>query len=353
MDRRFAANRRTQLVAAPGFTLVELLVVIAIIGILVALLLPAVQAAREAARRSSCINKIRQLAIATQNFESTHKNFPTVPPDGLNGQSFYIQILPFIEGSVVFERFDPNVQPRRQMKNVFGYPEPTVLCPSDQPVQVLYAKGFDASNAGTGDTAHDYKGNYGINWGTGRHRQNMPVWNFVTNSNQPGEAGPFEPNKKVGFRRITDGSSNTLLMIEMLAAPTGGPAEGDAGIDRRGRLWIPASASYQVSTLLLPNSSPCAGSGDRGSGGVVVDPKTGCGKDMGFCLDRPDISLPCSRGNDGAAENDNYTLAGRSNHPGGVATARCDASVAFVTDDVSLPVWRALASRAGGETITE
>ena len=94
-----------------GFTLVELLVVIAIIGVLVALLLPAVQAAREASRRSSCQNKIRQLSIAVQNYESANGAYPTaesVPPGitaptGNDGIAFYIQILPFIHTNYLLQ----------------------------------------------------------------------------------------------------------------------------------------------------------------------------------------------------------------------------------------------------------
>ncbi|MCO6046620.1 DUF1559 domain-containing protein [Aeoliella sp. ICT_H6.2] len=312
------------------------------------------QAAREAARRTSCQNKIRQLAIATQNYESAHGSLPGEPGGGLDGLTFYIHILPYIEASVLADLYDPSVQPRKQLRNVFSQPDPTMLCPSDQPVQVLYAKGFDANNSGTGDTAHDYKGNYGINWGTGYYDQSRPLWNFVTQSNQPGEPGPFQPDKEIELRRITDGTSNTLLLIEMLAAPTGGPSEGNAGIDRRGRLWIPATASHQISTLLLPNSSPCdSGGGGRGGGSTTLDPRTGCGKDRGFCIDRPDLGLHCDRGSDGAGEAAGYTLAGRSNHSGGVNAARCDASVEFVTSDIDLAVWRALGSRAGNEVITE
>lgn len=333
-----------------GFTLVELLVVIAIIGVLIALLLPAVQAAREAARRTSCLNKIRQLAIATQNFDTAYKHFPVIPNDGLEGKSFFIQILPFIEGSNVANLYDPTVQVRKQLRNVFGQPEPTVLCPSDEPVQVLFAQGFDANNSGTGDTAHDFKGNFGINWGTGRFQQNLPVWNFLTQSNAPGEPGPYEPEKKISFKQITDGSSSTLAMIEMIAAPTGTQDEGVAGIDRRARIWIPGAATYHISTLLLPNSNPCAGGG-RGTGTLVVDPQTGCGKDLSLCVDRPELGLPCNRGSDSPSDKASYTLGGRSYHPGGIHAAFCDGSGQFLNDDLELVVWRSLASREGGEIV--
>lgn len=310
-----------------GFTLVELLVVIAIIGVLVALLLPAIQAAREAARRSECSNKIRQLALAVQNYESTYKKFPTIPPDGVAGQSFFIQILPFIEASTVANAFDPKVEARKQLATVFNQPEPTCQCPSDVPVQVTYALGFDPSGSGAGDTAMDYKGNYGINWGTNRFgNQGLP--------------GPFEPNQEIGFRHLVDGTSNTLMLMEMLQAPTGGPP--DSEIDRRGRIWIPGSATYQISTLLLPNATRCGGS-------PSFNPNEGCGPDIGFCLDKPEQKLPCQRTN-----NPNVmTLAARSNHPGGVNIARCDGSVRLIAEDIELPTWRALASRDGEEIIAD
>ena len=344
-----------------GFTLVELLVVIAIIGVLVALLLPAVQAAREASRRSTCQNKIRQLALAVQNYESARKTFPTymkmpdkVNPTGQEGIAFYIQILPFIEGSALAAKFDPKVEPRKQLKNVFSQPEPTLQCPSDEPVQVPYALGFDATNSGTGDTAQDYKGNYGLNWGNSRWEQEAPVWDLVTQANVAGQPGPFEKpvevagkqiSKFVAIREITDGTSNTMLMMEMLQAPTGGPP--DSLIDRRARLWIPAASTVQISTLLLPNSAPCGGGGGggRGDSGTVVDPKTGCGPDLASCIDQPEIGLPCSRGNTAAA----FTMASRSRHPGGVSVSMCDASVRMVTEGVDLQVYRAISTRAGDE----
>ena len=333
-----------------AFTLVELLVVIAIIGILVALLLPAVQAAREASRRTSCLNKIRQIAIAVQNFESAKKHYPSAvdmpdiaSPTGNDGISFYIQILPYIEASAVADRFDPKVQPRKQLRSVFSIPEPTLQCPSDEPVQVLYAQGFDPTGTGVGDTAYDYKGNYGINWGTGRFDLTFPTWDLETGSNRPARPGPFENPETVGtkevakrirIKQLTDGTTHTLLLLEMREAPTGGPP--DSEIDRRARIWIPASGTFQISTLLLPNSTRCDTSN-------IIDAIRGCGPDLAFCLDID--GMPCSR----SGTVSQYTMASRSRHPGGVAVALCDASCRFVSNDVELKIWRAIASRAGGE----
>lgn len=367
---RNRSNLATSVRRVPGgFTLVELLVVIAIIGILVALLLPAIQAAREASRRSSCSNKIRQLSIAVQNYESANKRLPSacempnsvVNPTGNDGISFYIQILPYIEASNLADLYDENMQPRKQLARVFSSPEPTLYCPTDTPVQVPWAQGFTPADPvtklGMGDTAQDYKGNYGINWGTGYWTQNrLPpavanaspqVWDFTTQTMRIGQPGPFEDVEKIGTKEVTksiklkqlsDGTSKTLMFMEMIQAPTGGPPADE--IDRRARLWIPASSTFQVSTLLLPNSSACGGAAD-------VDSKTGCGVDVGYCIDRKADGIPCSR-KEAAA---NYTLGSRSRHSGGVNVASCDSSVRFVTSDVDIAVWRAFGSRAGAEVI--
>src|SRR6187455_2929482 len=128
---------------ARGFTLVELLVVIAIIGVLVALLLPAVQSAREAARRMRCANNLKQIALAAQNFHDIHGNFPsgcklTTPPDTYYS-NWAIQLLPYIEQQNLFSRYDDtvtNVHPNNKfVRETFV---DAYSCPSElKPKQIL------------------------------------------------------------------------------------------------------------------------------------------------------------------------------------------------------------------------
>src|SRR5437762_8377644 len=126
-----------KLLRRPAFTLVELLVVVAMIGVLVALLLPAAQAAREAARRMSCSNNLRQIGLALQNFESASKGFPSslrptpVDPNGLfNGWSVHGQILPYLEQANLYQQIDFNlpysVQTQVSRQRIAAY-----VCPAE------------------------------------------------------------------------------------------------------------------------------------------------------------------------------------------------------------------------------
>ena len=309
------------------------------------------------------LNKIRQLSIAVQNYESAKKKLPAAidNPSGTTdsnwGISFFIQILPYIEQSAIAGLYDPSVQPRRQLAKCFSSPEPTTQCPSDEAVQVPYALGGSttidpATGLGNGDTAQDYKGNYGLNWGTGYYNQQTNVWDFATQSQRPSLPGPFENPETVGLganqkeipkfiklKQISDGTSKTLMFIEMRQAPTGGPP--NTLIDRRGRLWIPAFMTYQISTLTLPNgTAECA---------VLQMEKTGCGVDRGACVEANSaVGMPCEDGVAGAQSN----MGARSRHPGGVSVVFCDSSVRFVANDVDIQVWRVAGSRAGQEVAT-
>lgn len=199
-------NHRTSL-SRKAFTLVELLVVIAIIGILVGLLLPAVQAAREAARRMECTNKMRQVVLATHNYESAFKRLPASrisrTADRLgptSGISVHARLLPYMEQTQVYNLIDFGVEwndPRNNgalMTNV-----PTFRCPSDPTANV-------PATAGGAN-------NYYVNSGT------VPLWNRTAGNpmpNVPDCNGVFYRDSFLKLAAIVDGTSNTAAICERL-----------------------------------------------------------------------------------------------------------------------------------------
>ncbi|MCL4191393.1 MAG: DUF1559 domain-containing protein, partial [Thermoguttaceae bacterium] len=223
-----------------GFTLVELLVVIAIIGILIALLLPAVQAAREAARRSQCTNNLKQLALAVHNFHDVNKKFPpsshsrmfwelfkdpagasTWPDTGTGGRfgwermGYLTQILPYAEQQALYDQVIAYTKENRRpwSRNNFANGQPgayrsvvaTFLCPSDPTVK-------------TGDDVAftSYHANHGDIW------MNWDWWEW---------RGPFGNGQRneCSFATLKDGSSNTIMLAEVVIGKTpgsGAPVKG-------------------------------------------------------------------------------------------------------------------------------
>lgn len=289
---------------ANAFTLVELLVVIAIIGVLVALLLPAVQAAREASRRSSCLNNLKQLGLAMHNYTVTTDE--QLPPGNLTSPRtpYCVHVLPHLEQGAKFALYDFKTSWHRQTKPVqeavFGYLA-VYHCPSDES---LLKNSGPAITAGSIPPRH--KGNYGLNWGT------------ETYGRENGES-PFGKNFGAKIGQITDGTSNTLAMMELIQAPSDGTT-----IDNRGDLFNEDGSNYQVMTIIGPNSSE---------------------RDVGDCAHQPDVNLPCQR----TGNNNQIHNAARSRHPSGVNALLCDASVHFYSNDIDIEIWRAMSTREGGE----
>ena len=348
---------RCRLPLKRGFTLVELLVVIAIIGILIALLLPAVQAARESARRSSCINNLRQLGLAHLNYESANgklspgnlwrANMSNADP-GPRFTPNVVFLMQFLEEGPRFENYDRDIDWDDQPVEVLealGSPMPTYQCPSDEPQRMTATTGGGGSTSGV---FNDAKGNYGLNWGSlfGFDQLDDRLFEHIEadasltefldtkrdRDNAPGSRrAPFSWNFGAKMAQITDGTSHTFAMLEMLQAPT---AEG--AIDRRGRIWNHLPGSYHITTYLGPNgvTSPYNGQDSNIRG------------DRGTCADQPEINLPCSP----SGAEFTMHMASRSSHPSGVLVVMCDGSAHFVSDDINHETYQRLSVRDDGET---
>ena len=269
-----------------GFTLVELLVVIAIIGILIALLLPAVQAAREAARRAQCVNNIKQLGLAVHNYHDTFKCIPlgemwstalwAAPANPGHRRrttwGWQTAVLPFIEQTPLYDRLNPD-----------GWQLPT---PAVEPIQLEIIPAYVCPSDVGGDT--------------------NPYFNNVGKSNYAGSQGAFWDaylwapfNKPAKFASITDGTSNTILLGERFLDAMGSPFGSPAGV------WIGRSGGSNSQVLgraAYPPNTPYPGPPAR----------------------------PPNGGTDPLGKRTAYT----SLHPGGVNLALCDGSVRFVSENI-------------------
>jgi prepilin-type N-terminal cleavage/methylation domain-containing protein/prepilin-type processing-associated H-X9-DG protein len=309
-----------------GFTLVELLVVIAIIGVLVALLLPAVQAARESARRSQCVNNLKQLGIAMQNYHDAQGHLPVANVSCCSG-TWQMSILPYIEQQqlAAMYRFlpknattfdtnfeyhvdNPTHNPPITNLKVVQSRIATLTCPSDEP-QV------DARNI----TYHNYVVNYGNTNHIGRDHRGpaSPEWIKYLGSPFVGDDWYPQPKTAVEFRAISDGLSNTMLASETIQGVNG---------DRRGLTWWGWGAGFE--TFGTPNASES----DRMQSAEACNSET----PNAPCLAQTGVNL--------------FWAAARSRHPDGVTVAMCDGSVHFVIDAVDLATWRAVSTTQGDET---
>ena len=296
-----------------GFTLIELLVVVAIIGVLVALLLPAVQAAREAARRLSCSNKQKQIALATQNFHDTYLHLPFAVRSRMPGEAVdtyttgLLQILPFMEGDAVARRWNPQV-PRTDTSDPDGdgfsnatlqqmriptYTCPTMTLPSAAltaenraPCSYLFSSGsIDVQLFHYGTPDPQFNGAI------------VPIKDDAT------AGGDVSLNKyETGLRDMIDGSSNTFLVGETDFAPKGVPSTSYGGV------WAYGYMGYSWGSTFIK-------------------------------FNRHDHTT---------------TVYGayRSQHPGGANFALVDGSVRFVTASIDEAIYRGASTRNGGEIAT-
>jgi prepilin-type N-terminal cleavage/methylation domain-containing protein len=319
-----------------AFTLVELLVVIAIIGILVVMLLPAVQAAREAARRTQCINNLKQIGLASQNFEDHNR----VLPQGMLayveggfvsvGHSFLIQILPFIEEHELNDAYDYTArvydQPPLGTRTVNGAQISMYTCPSDDALGRWWADRFARSN-------------YACCFGTDTWVPNATGSVLNTQSYDVDEMlgdltetdGAFRTFKGRKLSDIRDGTSHTMLASEVRAGQHDDVLGNLDRGDLRGQWGHPFMGCTAYSHQTTPNTSaPDLMDNRFCTARVMATPGMPCD---------PNIAQVYSL----------WYAAARSQHVDLVVAVSVDGHVGLYRNDIDLIVWRALATINGGD----
>ena len=345
-----------------AFTLVELLVVIAIIGTLVGLLLPAVQSAREAARRTQCHNGSRQLTLAVLNYESARRYFPpsmihkpgTAFTSNNGSWSIHGRILPFIEEGITAVKVNleqawddgfttGTPDPSKNWASVRDARIPIFICPSEQH-QVFRTKS---------GVPYVHPFNYGFNFGT------WFIYDPVTGG---GGDGSFHPNSKFKSGMFQDGMSKTLCVAEVKAFTPYVRNTSDPGGTYPAT--SPPTDPSQISGLagggdakLGAAKNDCTGHTEWPDGRVhhsgittVFAPNTKVPHVAGGI--EHDIDYNSRQEGSSASVKTFAVITSRSHHPGIVNAVMMDGSVRAVENEIDLKVWRAMGTRAGGETVT-
>lgn len=303
-----------------GFTLVELLVVITIIGILIALLLPAVQAAREAARRLQCTNNLKQIGLALHNYHETYNCFPVGYGDyrnhsvNKNEWPWPVRIFPYMEQQAHYDMIpwgeSCTTTASAELVVIYSLKVEGYMCPSDPQAHQYWNE----------DSAfHDYgyswghneraRGSYGGNFGMGRFDGSGHIYD-----------GAFITDRNRRIAEITDGTSQTLLLAEILP---GGLAS------LRGSITYSSGPAFMWDygpNSNIPDFSFYCGPGDNAATGA-------------------NSPAPCLEVNadDGTLHRAMQVLhSARSLHPGGVNVTMCDGSTRFINDSIAEGIWRAL-----------
>jgi prepilin-type N-terminal cleavage/methylation domain-containing protein len=323
-----------------GFTLVELLVVIAIIGILIALLLPAVQAAREAARRMKCSNNIRQLSLALHNYHDAYNIFPSEPSGAQDSISFLIGILPYIEQGNILSLLPAGVDitnMTHQNTNVLTQTEtPVFLCPNVT----------DKKNKAGNNTGGNYICNYMANAGAAESTMtptSIYSWDLVrtSGSNSSGGGGggggstsdsPWVTNgiiyyrSNIGFDNLADGTSNTIAFSEV------------AWNEYKGMTWARSNGGSMCYAKAFAETLPI----NLFKKGITSTYK------ITATATTPSISLDVDKV---VTDSSNYGAWG-SYHPGGINLGLCDGSIHLVSETVATTLLMKLACRSDGQAAT-
>ena len=312
-------------VSIRAFTLVELLVVIAIIGILIALLLPAVQAARAAARRMACANNTKQLVLAMHNYMDAHKTFPIGAGNDMSIRLWCVALMPYLEQTAAYGELN-------FATNYATAPNPAVLarryapytCPSDTNRTlntVMWDETWQLHNylACSGSTANTH-----VNQAGWYARWPETGDDYVEHKGAIFKGTGIGPGFYSKLDDMPDGTSNTMAVSETIQG------RQDSGIDIRGLIF------YVNSTLFSAYNPP-------NTPNVDYTINTTCSS-----AENPDH--PCERF--GTVDYILYQLAARSRHTGGVNIGVADGSCTFISNTINLDTWRALSSTYSGLSIS-